>query len=210
MGLTRRTYRQRVLDEYGAEPPPWLSENWVNTQIDRASREVAEATGFKQGTAGFTAAKNTRLYTLAPDFIRVDAVEANASRGLDPTTKEEVQYLYGDSWRAGTGALSKWYMEDKRRIGLYPIPATAGSALLIFGPQYPAVLSSDTQTSEVPTGLEDAVISRICHRMARRDNRPEMRQLAEQFLAEFDGAVNRFRSVEPMAAGTKFVGPPRA
>ena len=206
MALTRRQFRERVLDSYGLpeELPSWITSRWINTRINRRQREVSELTEIIQGTYTFTAAASTRTYSVGTDFIRIMNVEADSNRRLDPTTQDIIEAEHGDDWRGETGSLSDWYIEDYRHIGLYPIPATAGSALTLYGPRYANNLANDTGASEIPTALEYAVVNGVCADIAAID--PAGKQKLGFFRGEYNADLGKFRQVRPFVVGTEFVG----
>jgi len=212
MALTRKQLRARIIDQYSLPPelPDWLDVGWFNTQIGRGQREVAEATECIQGSAQTGGTAGARVYTIPADFIRIKSVwygTTSARRELERVTRDELAYKEGTEWRNASGALSRWYVEDYRHIGLDPIPPTgSGATAWIFGPRYPAALSADGSSTEIPTALEDAVVDYVCRELASLDPSEQATTREGRFAARYERNILKSAMVRPHVQDLKFVG----
>jgi len=217
MAMNRKQYRQLIVDTYGLpdEYPAWVNDRWLNVQIDRAHREVSELTECIQGSCGVSAAASGRTFALTTDFIRVRSVEADTNsaslraRVIEPSTRDKIEAVNGKSWRSETGAPSRWYIEDQRNLGLFPMPATAGSSIYVYGPRYAAALSAETTTSELATALESPVVAFVCRELATLDESPAGEKRHIRFDQEYERGITKYRRVRPMIVGAQLVAPRR-
>ena len=209
MALNRKQFRQHIIDTYGLPPeyPEWVNSRWINVHIDRGQREVSELTECIQGTCNFSAAANTRTYALTTDFVRVRSITADSNRTLEANTKDRIEAVNGVNWRGATGALAQWYVEDQRNVGFYPMAATAGSSLYVYGPRYAADLSADTSTSEIATALQDLVVDYVCREMAMLDPTEAGDKRHARFEQRYGRGLEKYRRVRPMVVGMKLEAP---
>jgi len=210
MARTRRQLRADIMDNYRffGDFPPGLTEDWLNTHLNEAVRQVSKDTEAIDGTGSITVTAGTRTYSLATEFIKIARVEWGTSHAnLERISPSELQYVNGDRWRISTGGVQNYYMEGDRRLGIYNIPITgSGATAYVYGPKYARSLTADTTTSELPTSLDKAVVEYVCAELSGLDEQaPPDRE--GRFQGRYSKQIMAYLNDRPIGQELRFVGP---
>lgn len=210
MARTRKQLRADIMDNYRlfGEFPPGLTEDWLNTHLDEAARQVSKDTECILGSAQVGVTAGIRVYSMTTDFISIERVEWGTSHSnLERVSPSELQHRYGDRWRVSTGAVQSYYLEGQRYLGIYNIPVTgSGATAHVFGPKFARAFTADASTSELPTALDRAVVEYACAELAGLDEQaPPERE--GRFQGRYNKQIMGYLNDRPIGQEVWFVGP---
>ena len=158
-------------------------KNWLNEAQGRIARFMEIPDFYVTSTV--TTIIGTDTYSLPSDVVRINGL-TNASSPVELTfVNDPADIQYANQAGQGVGE-PLYYTLAGSNICLSPVPDAVYTLTLDYY-KSPSTLSSDTQTSDIPSQYHDVMISYALSRAYRSEDDPQMSQF---FYAEFTRDLN--------------------
>lgn len=159
--------RRQVRNIFGDLTGAQIKDEEINDWLNEALIRISSQSEYIGDHAETNVVAYQRGYTLADNTIKIERVELDGKK-LAKTTLQEIDTF--DDLHTSVEGVPTYYYIWGETLYLYPMPTEAGLGNLdIWYKRYPAVLTSDEQTPELPDHLHYTMIRFALMRAKEKD-----------------------------------------
>lgn len=166
--------------KYNSEGSSFFSEAEIYDLIYQAELEIARETKMLEGrSTSLTTTAGTQGYAYPTGVLEIKRIEVDGIKlkRIDFREDDRITLLNSNSTEQGE---PQYYFDWGNTIYLRPIPDTSSLQIKIYYYKEPALITSGSQTLEVPALFHMSIVDRVVAEMALKDGN---QAIADRYFA---------------------------